>query len=250
VRTYQVVRSKTAKTGVLLKDPGLDRYIPETELYSRENLARMLNKYKYVYVKPDCGRGGNKVISINLDDGGSCSIHYDTRILKGKTVAEAAALVERISAGAPFIIQQGIKLLTINNVPFDLRVNVQKPFNRWEVTAMIARLRAPGKAVTNFCQGGRLVELKQAFTLAGLKPQACDRLKALLTFIGEKTAAALCRKYPHLRELGLDIGLDRQARPWIFEVNTRPQYVRGLDEKFDRYHRLIEQSTVKKYQTK
>ena len=250
MHTYQVVRSKMAKTSVLLKDPGLVRYIPETEPYSRENLVRMLHKYRHVYVKPDCGRGGNKVISIYLDNAGGCSIHYDTHILKGKTAADAAALVEKIAAGERFIVQRGIKLLTINNVPFDLRVNVQKPFSRWEVPAMIARLRAPGKAVSNFCQGGRLIELMQAFKLAGLKPHAGDRLKELLIYIGEKTAAALCRKYPHLRELGLDIGLDHQARPWIIEVNTRPQYVQGLDEKFDRYRRIIEKTTVKKYQMK
>src|SRR5690606_40165964 len=61
-RSYQVVRSKMAKTSVMLKDPGLARYIPETVFYSRANLERMLNQHKHVYVKPDCGRGGNKVI--------------------------------------------------------------------------------------------------------------------------------------------------------------------------------------------
>lgn len=243
---YQIVRSKMEKTRVLLTDSELARCIPETVLYSPENLEKMLKKYSHVYVKPDCGRGGNRVIAIVMDDAPLCRIHYETKIQGGKTVAAAASFIAGVAAGDRFIIQQGIQLLCIKNVPFDLRVNVQKPYNRWEVTAMIAKKRPPGKAVTNFCQGGILVEIDQALLQAGINSDRTKKIISQLKTLGERTASVLNRRYRGLRELGLDVGLDRKARPWILEVNTKPQYIRG-HKKFDHYRRIIRQNTRREY---
>lgn len=33
---------------------------------------------------------------------------------------------------------------------------------------------------------------------------------------------AIAKKFPGLKEIGLDVGLDQQIYPWILEVNTRP----------------------------
>ena len=237
---YQVVRSKMEKTRVLLTDAKLTRYVPKTVLFNAANLEAMLKEFYTVYVKPDCGRGGIRVIFFLLQDGGGCHIHYETTATKFKSVATAAKFVDKVAAGDRFIIQQGINLLRIGKVPFDLRVNVQKPYRKWEVTAMIAKMMAPGKVVTNYCQGATLVEFDQALLRAGLDRAKSIKVKELLTYLAERTASVLNEKYRGLRELGLDIGLDGSAEPWILEVNTKPQYPRGLSGKFDRYRRIIQ----------
>lgn len=237
---YQIVRSKMEKTSVLLTDAKLARYVPQTVQFNATNLETMLKNFSLVYVKPDCGRGGKRVISIALQDGGCYRIHYETSETKVDKIAAAVKYVNKVAAGDPFIVQQGINLLRIDRVPFDLRVNVQKPYNKWEVTAIIAKMMAAGKVVTNYCQGAALVEFSQAMRQAGLSRSQTMKVKQLLTFLGERTAKVLNEKYSGLRELGLDIGLDHSAEPWILEVNTKPKYPRGLSIKFDRYRRVIQ----------
>ncbi|MEW5785841.1 MAG: YheC/YheD family protein [Bacillota bacterium] len=242
---YQIVRSKMEKTKVLLTDRELALYIPETVFYSPENLEKMLTSYALVYVKPDRGRGGKRVISIVKNQAGFCRLHYKTEIMNYQTVKEAASYITSVSAGDSFIIQQGIHLLCINSVPFDLRVNVQKPYNNWEVTAMIAKVAAAGKAVTNYSQGATLAHVETALLRAGLDPEKAKMTIAVLTRLGHRTASVLNRKYWGLRELGLDIGIDRDARPWILEVNTHPQFIQG-HKLFDHYRKIIRQNTRRK----
>lgn len=237
--SYQIVRSKMEKTRVLLTDAKLARYIPKTELYNAENLKEILKEFNQAYVKPDCGRGGKRVLYITLQGNRRFIIYHETTVTKVYTITAVTDFVDKIAHGDQFIIQQGISLLRIDKVPFDLRVNVQKPYNKWEVTAMIAKIMAPKKIVTNYCQGSTLVEFEEALLRAGLRLAKTNRIKELLTDLGERTAYVLNEKYHGLRELGLDIALDRRAEPWILEVNTKPKYPRGLSSKFDHYRRII-----------
>jgi glutathione synthase/RimK-type ligase-like ATP-grasp enzyme len=237
--SYQIVRSKMEKTRVLLTDAKLARYVPKTQLFDDENLKAIVGEHNQVYVKPDCGRGGKRVIFIKAQDGGGYEIHYETTATKVEEIAAAAKFVDEIANGDPFIIQQGINLLCIDKAPFDLRVNVQKPYEEWEVTAMIAKMMAPGKVVTNYCQGSTLVEFEQALLRAGLSKAKTNQVKELLTVLGERIANVLNNEYHGLRELGMDIALDSRAEPWILEVNTMPKYPRGLSSKFDRYRQII-----------
>jgi glutathione synthase/RimK-type ligase-like ATP-grasp enzyme len=239
---YQIVRSKMDKTRVMLADPQLACYIPETVYYSPQNLARMLSAYALVYVKPDRGRGGERVISIRRSGGEVFQIHFETKILPNQTLKEAVSFVARIAAGSRFIIQQGIEVLQIDKRPCDLRVNIQKPYGRWEVTGLLAKMGPPGKVVTNYCQGGTLVPFKEALQRAGFNTGKISKMEKLLVYLAERAAAVLNKIYPGLRELGVDVALDRGSRPWILEVNTCPQYPRG-NPLVDRYHRII----VRKY---
>lgn len=236
---YQIVRSKMEKTRVMLSNTNLTPYVPETELFNAKQLYVMLQEFNQVYVKPDCGRGGKRVILIRLVDDGTYQFHYKTSASIFHNIAEAVNFVDEVAAGDQFIIQQGISLLRIDKSPFDLRVNIQKPYTKWMVTAMVAKVMEQGKVVTNYCQGSTLLEYKQALQQAGLSLDEVKQLKDLLAYLGEQTASVLSEKYPDLRELGLDIALDSNAKPWILEVNTKPKYPRGLSKKFDRYRRII-----------
>ncbi len=242
---YQIVRSKMAKISVLTADPELACYVPKSVVFSAETLKEMLRVYNYVYVKPDYGRGGKRVISVASEDSEHYRVHYKAEIMTGKTFEETASYIDRVAAGDRFLIQQGIYLQCVNDLPFDLRVNVQKPYSKWEVTAMIAKLAAPGNAVTNYSSGGTLVDVTETLLAAGYDDVKIQKIIALFIELGEKTASALSKRYPNLRELGLDIALDLNDRPWILEVNTSPQLPRGLHRKFDNYRRIIRRNTYK-----
>jgi D-alanine-D-alanine ligase-like ATP-grasp enzyme len=40
--------------------------------------------------------------------------------------------------------------------------------------------------------------------------------------LGVAVAAQLERKFPGIKEIGVDIAVDQQYKPWILEVNTKP----------------------------
>ena len=242
--SYQIVRSKMEKTSVLLTDAELALYVPKTKLFNAENLKAMIREFNFVCVKPDRGRGGNRVILVVFHEGGGYLIYYETAVTKVDKIAAVVKFINKIADGDQFIIQQGINMLRIGRSPFDLRVNVQKPYKKWEVTAIIAKVMAPGKVVTNYCQGSTLVDFEQALQQAGLSNNKTSQVTELLTYLGERTASVLNEKFRGLRELGLDIALNSNAEPWILEVNTKPKFPKGINKKFDRYRRIIQGKSI------
>ncbi len=44
----------------------------------------------------------------------------------------------------------------------------------------------------------------------------------MLGNLGHKIALHFNRTHPGFKEIGIDIGIDKQMKPWIIEVNSRP----------------------------
>lgn len=238
---YQVVRNKMHKMSVLLENPKLAPYVPETVFYSPKTLERMLNIHGLVFVKPNKSKGGKRVIAIKKDGTGSYRMHFNTHTASRLTLPAAVSLINGIAGEDQFIVQKGIEVLRVNNRPIELRVNVQKPYDRWLVTGIIAKIAAAGKIVTNHLQGGTLASPEQTLLQAGLEKKEIGELNHTLHYLGHKASVILNKKFPGLRELGLDVAVDRTARPWILEVNTNPQYNRHFDNYgiINTYHQTI-----------
>lgn len=215
------VRSKWAKTAALLRNPILSKHIPETKKLTEEHLRELLGRYKTVYVKPFYGTWGKGVIRIDR-------LGYGYRFQTGTVprqfpdFAGLYAHLRSVVKSKPYLVQQGIDLLKYNGRRFDLRVMVQKtPQHTWEATGIIGRVAHPRKIVTNFHNGGQLKALStlmssymNASELAGFR----QRLKRL----GLSTALQLEKRYPGIKEIGVDVAVDGNFKPWILEVNTNP----------------------------
>jgi hypothetical protein len=54
-----------------------------------------------------------------------------------------------------------------------------------------------------------------------------------LNVFSKQVAKAFQRRYPSIKELGIDIAVDKSLFPWIIEVNTRPviKLFNGLKDK-------------------
>ncbi|PKM82110.1 MAG: hypothetical protein CVU88_03545 [Firmicutes bacterium HGW-Firmicutes-13] len=242
---YQIVRSKIKKTRVLQSDRQISKYIPTTLLYNKANLEKMLDQYPLVFVKPDCGRKGFRVAAVEKDDD-NYFIYYNSKEILLKAFDKVTAFVKELSRGNRFLVQQGIKVLKIDQRLWSLRVWVQKPYESWEVTGITAAIAAPQKLVTNYRQGSTLVPFIEAVRKTEIKWHKIKELTELLYFIGEHSANVLTDKYPGIRELGVDIGLDQVLHPWIFEVNTRPRIIIG-NQKIRLYHKIIIKNSREKY---
>lgn len=217
----QYVGSKWSKTLVLLKDKQLRKIVPMTIRLNEENLIAMLNEFDMVYVKPDRGTFGIGVIRVERHKE-QYQFQIGEILRKFKTYNAMYNSLNKLTGSKAYLVQRGIHLLKHERQRFDLRVMVQlSPDKEWETTGIIGRVAAPKKVVTNYHNGGTPIAIEPLLAPYLTPKQVSKQIEALKK-MGVLTAKAMKRRFPGVSEIGLDIGLDGQYKPWVLEINTRP----------------------------
>ncbi|RXZ82793.1 YheC/YheD family protein [Paenibacillaceae bacterium] len=227
------ISNKWTKTVALQMNPQLRSYIPETRKMNRDSLLAMLQIHGMVYVKPSCGSLGEGVMRVqklqadppaemNRSRQGRWRFQTGTTVRAFASYQHMYEAISKYTRGRSYLVQQGIRMLKHQGRPFDLRVMVQtNPAGVWEVTGIAARIAHRGKVVTNGSQGGTIHELDELEPFKAA-PEFIERLQAALQEIGLRSARQMRRSYPAIREVGLDIALSSDFKPWILELNTKP----------------------------
>lgn len=218
------VSDKWAKTNVMMRDEGLRGYIPSTRKLSRLSLRNLLHSHQMVYVKPTYGSLGRGVMRVEKHSPGEYSYQLGGDRKFFHSFEGLYHSLKRDTLGKSYLVQRGVHLLQYEGRRFDLRVVVQRaPQGGWEMTGVVARIAHPEKIVTNGSQGGSILTAEQVLS-AHMSPSQQGALRKRLEDIGISTIKRLHRKYPRLNEIGLDVAIDNQYRPWILEVNTTPDH--------------------------
>jgi hypothetical protein len=228
VAAYEMNRyvvSKWKKTAELLKNDELKAHIPKTVRMTKDSLLSMLHEYRMVYVKPDMGTFGNGVMRVEWNPALSNSYQYQLGEKAHSFMIYDSMYqeIERKTKKRKYLVQKGIQLLKYHKRRFDIRIMVQKNLSKeWETTGWIGRVAHPKKIVTNYHCGGTLMAvehlLKDRLKEAGKK----QYYKKKFMQMGTKVAKQLHKRYPGIKEIGIDIAMDEEIKPWILEVNTKP----------------------------
>ncbi|MDG0809500.1 YheC/YheD family protein [Cohnella rhizosphaerae] len=220
-RDIQTVSSKLIKTRLLLGGK-LAIHVPAAAPFSGAGLKEMLGKYGMVYVKPDTGSQGVGIMRVERRAKGRYRYQAGLERFEFDTYAGMYRSLRRGMGKRRHLIQQGVRVLRHEGRPFDFRVMAQKnAAGRWDVTGIAGRVAHPGKIVSNGSQGGSIFEAMRLLGPAAGRTGAVRAIGAMRR-LALLTAGRFGSEYPAMNELGIDIAVDRGMKPWILEVNTRP----------------------------
>lgn len=210
--------------------PKMKKYIPDTtRLLSKADLINMLKRYEAVYLKPADNRLGIGIMRIRKSQSQkSYTMHYyeygkELKKYKAYGINQLWEKIQEQAISSAYIIQQAIPLAVVSACPFDCRVLVQKNHQgRWQISGLGIRISAqPQSITTHLPRGGRIgspkIVLQEAFPQLR-STQIIQRIHRLCINVARK----LEQHYKLLGEISVDVGLDSNAYPWVFEANAKP----------------------------
>lgn len=215
---------------LLQNESDVSRHVPESQINpTPEQIKQMLNKHRFIYLKPTAGSLGKGIYRITHHPQKGYFVRYR---LRGKNVLLRLSNFNRLmrllnkQKGMTLknhVIQQGIRLIELDRCPIDFRFHLNKNGkNEWVVAGIGAKKAGRGSVTTHVASGGKLMTPGSVLSRIYGENQGREMLqKAKQTTI--KLAEAIERNDPHLiGEIGFDIGIDKDGKIWMFEANAKP----------------------------
>nr|AYQ72174.1 YheC/YheD family protein [Cohnella candidum] len=238
--------NKLGKYRLMLTNPALSGSLPPTALATKANIGAMLAQNRDVYLKPNTGTGGFGIFKLSRHRNGY-RLRNGTQSRYFASFDGAYAAFEKTKGRRAYLVQQGIPLLHYEGRPFDLRIMIQlNPGRKWEVTGIVGRLGQRHKVVTNYHNGGKPMPIQQLLT-----PYLRERERTLyvekLKELGIRISSHMSRVFPRFPAFGVDIGIDKQLKPWIIEVNSRPdKYIFNALADKSMFRRIIQYARLQR----
>lgn len=214
---------------ILMGNPRLYPYVPETRLLNGENLQEMLRKYPVLFVKPSNGSLGFGIIKLKRNERGEISYVVNRGRGRLRSQAENAEdflkKTKKIRKDKPYIVQQGLDLATFRGSPFDIRIIYQKDGQgEWQISKKFVRVAAPGSSVSNLSSGGRAEPSRKVMKYLYSKKDTIEEKNKEIKTLCHMIALTLEKSITGtFGEMGMDIGIDKKGRPWLIEVNSKPR---------------------------
>jgi hypothetical protein len=226
VNPYRM-QNKYAAYQILSHDAQVASYLPSTWSYSWRRLVRQLAAGRTMILKPMIGSVGQDIIRIAPQTHDYAQIiGKQTRVMSYHHLHRY--LQRRIQPGR-FLLQQYLNLARINDNPFDLRVPVQRDeTGEWTVPGMVAKISGVHPFLTNLAQGGSAIPGDIAVSTA-FTPSIAASVWVEIEQLAQRVARVIAQEYHYAADLGLDIGVDVDGKPWLIEVNSRDQRITFLE---------------------
>jgi YheC/D like ATP-grasp len=230
VPNYDVEKHKVHD--LLAKNESVKDHLPDTELFTVADLNKMAARYNQLILKKSYGELGMGAMKVERVKKG-WSLSYKTKEGELKqidfTTKLPTVLINRLRKHT-YLIQEMIPLADYKGHPFDLRVATQKNQNgEWQVSGVMCKVANGGDFLTNGAQGGT------TYTFEAVAPHShptipYETLVHRIQQLALKIARVLDQHFPRLADLGFDIGITKEGKPYFIECNFISDYVSGLFE--------------------
>jgi hypothetical protein len=200
----------------------LKPHIPDSRLlHSLSDLDDMLQRHGTVYLKLINGSKASGLVQVNKDENyhfTSIDSDYAVEVEKGHP---ASNYVKNLLNERPYIVQQAVNSINIENRKVDFRVVMQKDEGReWVCKAIIAKVGKVNGISSNFTEGGYALSFENALKKAlGLSDKEILSKKQELMDVCLELCRELDTTGENFGDFGVDAAIDENLHIWIFEVN-------------------------------
>ncbi len=212
---------------MLLANPTLIRYLPETQQLDNNNLEEMLKKYRVLYMKPSNGSLGKGIIKVAADKGRLKYVAYRGRHIRNQASnpAELLRKTKKQRDERHYIVQRGLDLARYKGSPFDLRIIYQKNGQgEWMISKKFCRIAPKGSSISNLSSGGRVEKSSKVMHHLFKKEDLIKSKNEEIRLLCKMVASTLENvSNSTFGELGMDIGIDRKGHLYLIEVNSKPR---------------------------
>ncbi|MFL0247879.1 YheC/YheD family protein [Candidatus Clostridium stratigraminis] len=240
-RTTKIYKWRIQK--FLEQDSYAKKYLPKTVLFKGSNtLAKMLQEFPFIYLKPVGRSLGLGIIKISKDGTDEYTAKYREKgilySLSGNLM-ELLPKLKMLMGKRTYIVQEGIPLAAYNGNIFDIRVSVQKDeTGTWSISRWKIRVAAPNSIVTNLSAGGTTGNTNQLMDSV-FKEDAAKISNDINT-----ACLAICnaieKKTSGIGDIGLDIGITKGRKIYFIEANFREhRFISGSDEDIESLENTI-----------
>ncbi|QVK21049.1 YheC/YheD family protein [Mycoplasmatota bacterium] len=203
---------------IIMEDTCFRGFLPKTKLASNiSNVDEFLNKYKKIVLKPMSGCQGIGILFIEKKSK-TYIIYENGSKFVVNSLEEPLKNIDLES----YLIQQYIFSETSKGLPVDFRLHTQKNGEgKYILTTIYPRIANVKNKVTNYSQGGYTVDIESY-----LKGEYDEKWNAIFKYM--KVFAIQLAEFINdyygddLNELGIDIGLDKNNKIYLYEINWRP----------------------------
>lgn len=213
---------------VLSKHEHLLPYLPDTKLLNgRRTLEEMIYNHNLLFLKPVHGSQGRNIFKVEPKE--ECFL-LDYSTFSGEIEKEFPTIQLLYEAIQPrlqkqrYIIQQGITLLAYEeDRPLDFRLLCHRiSETEWGVTSTVARVSSKHEFVSNLSRGGELLKIDKAL-IDHFDKKTIIQIGQLLKEIAIESALIIDNGAEGIYgEFGIDLAIDKDGKPWIIEINTKP----------------------------
>lgn len=219
---------KFFKYQALTEDPELNLHNPETYLFSKDNLFKMLESYKEIMIKPVSGSFGKNIRKVTKMDNGTLQVHYNKEkfIVKDKySLYRFLNKIETLGRKS-FMIQKYISLAKVDGRPIDFRYIVQRKKDTpdWVITGKHAKVAVLGYIITNLQVGGsgNILSVEKALKKSNIENLNLNHTLQSLDRIALLASKCLTRSFEKHTIWGYDMAVDETGHVWIIEANSAP----------------------------
>jgi hypothetical protein len=215
---------KMIKHKEMLQRPELHPYLLETHWLTPSSTLRMMRTYSSLFIKPNHGSGGTGIIRAKRTQNG-----YEVRCGQSYKHVGTNSLLKAIQSyrkpSQQYLVQRGLRLAQYDGSIFDIRIYMQKPESKWIISGMVSRVAAPNQFVTIYHQGGHAEPLHKVLStlLADNRSKVDDCLNRI-TNVSYIIAETINKRHS-IRELGIDLAIEKNGRLWIIEANSKPGHM-------------------------
>jgi hypothetical protein len=204
------------------------KYVPESINNPKyEDIRRMMEKHRFVYLKPNTGSLGIGIYRLTYTPNRGYFARFRRNgtnvLIRFPKFDGLYKLLERHNVKLQYyVLQQGVRLIELENCPIDFRFHMTKNgSNQWVASGIGAKKAGRGSVTTHVASGGMLMMPEQV--LRSVFGPRAENVLEHAKGVAIKLAEAIERNYSHtLAELGFDLGIDQNEKVWMFEANAKP----------------------------